>query len=131
MCADRRLAQPRGLSDLAAPEAGRWYVGAMTPPHRSPSPRADHRTLVVLQPGYVLHDRLLRPALVGVAKGEAAPSEIPGELSGKLIPVAEQGNEKAHNHTQLAADKVNYEKLTQPKFWEWTKPATMVRAANK
>ncbi len=25
----------------------------------------------VLQPGYVIHDRLLRPALVGVAKGEA------------------------------------------------------------
>ena len=37
----------------------------------------------VLQPGYVLHDRLLRPALVGVAKGEASPSEIPGNLSGK------------------------------------------------
>lgn len=28
----------------------------------------------VLQPGYVMHDRLLRPALVGVAKGEK-PSE--------------------------------------------------------
>ena len=27
----------------------------------------------VLQPGYVMHDRLLRPALVGVAKGESAP----------------------------------------------------------
>jgi molecular chaperone GrpE len=26
----------------------------------------------VLQPGYVLHDRLLRPAMVGVAKGDAA-----------------------------------------------------------
>jgi molecular chaperone GrpE len=26
----------------------------------------------VLQPGYVMHDRLLRPALVGVAKGESA-----------------------------------------------------------
>jgi molecular chaperone GrpE len=25
----------------------------------------------VLQPGYVLHDRLLRPAMVGVAKGGA------------------------------------------------------------
>ena len=37
----------------------------------------------VLQPGYVLHDRLLRPALVGVAKGEAAPAEIPANLSGK------------------------------------------------
>jgi len=29
----------------------------------------------VLQPGYVLHDRLLRPAMVGVAKGAATPSE--------------------------------------------------------
>ncbi|HEY2892114.1 MAG TPA: nucleotide exchange factor GrpE, partial [Dongiaceae bacterium] len=37
----------------------------------------------VLQPGYVLHDRLLRPALVGVAMGDAAPAEIPDELSGK------------------------------------------------
>ena len=27
----------------------------------------------VLQPGYVLHDRLLRPAMVGVAKGGAKP----------------------------------------------------------
>ena len=27
----------------------------------------------VLQPGYVLHDRLLRPAMVGVAKGEPKP----------------------------------------------------------
>jgi molecular chaperone GrpE len=29
----------------------------------------------VLQPGYVLHDRLLRPAMVGVAKGEPTPDE--------------------------------------------------------
>ena len=29
----------------------------------------------VLQPGYVLHDRLLRPALVGVAKGESRRCE--------------------------------------------------------
>jgi molecular chaperone GrpE len=27
----------------------------------------------VLQPGYVMHERLLRPAMVGVAKGEAPP----------------------------------------------------------
>jgi molecular chaperone GrpE len=31
----------------------------------------------VLQPGYVMHDRLLRPALVGVAKGEAKAPEPP------------------------------------------------------
>ncbi len=29
----------------------------------------------VLQPGYVLHDRLLRPAMVGVAKPPAKPAE--------------------------------------------------------
>lgn len=29
----------------------------------------------VLQPGYVLHDRLLRPAMVGVAKGGATPGD--------------------------------------------------------
>src|SRR5262249_10763626 len=28
----------------------------------------------VLQPGYVLHDRLVRPAMVGVAKGEPEPA---------------------------------------------------------
>lgn len=32
----------------------------------------------LLQPGYVIHDRLLRPALVGVAKAGATPS-APGE----------------------------------------------------
>jgi len=32
----------------------------------------------VLQPGYVLHDRLLRPAMVGVAKAGAAPAEKSG-----------------------------------------------------
>jgi molecular chaperone GrpE len=31
----------------------------------------------VLQNGYVMHDRLLRPALVGVAKAEARPPETP------------------------------------------------------
>jgi molecular chaperone GrpE len=38
----------------------------------------------VLQPGYMLHDRLLRPALVGVAKAEPAPAEAAnsGESSG-------------------------------------------------
>jgi len=45
-----------------------------------PSPDKPSGTVVqVLQPGYVLHDRLLRPALVGVAKGgpkaEAKPAE--------------------------------------------------------
>jgi len=32
----------------------------------------------VLQPGYVLHDRLLRPAMVGVSKGQPTPAEPAG-----------------------------------------------------
>lgn len=31
----------------------------------------------ILQPGYVMHDRLLRPALVGVAKASAPPPDTP------------------------------------------------------
>jgi molecular chaperone GrpE len=40
--------------------------------------RPDQRSgtvVEVLQPGYVLHDRLLRPAMVGVAKGGAKPAD--------------------------------------------------------
>ena len=36
----------------------------------------------VLQPGYVLHDRLLRPAMVGVAKGGAPAAEPDGTDDG-------------------------------------------------
>ena len=36
----------------------------------------------VLQPGYVLHDRLLRPAMVGVAKGGPAAVEPDGKDDG-------------------------------------------------
>jgi molecular chaperone GrpE len=39
----------------------------------------------VLQPGYVLHDRLLRPAMVGVAKGEVKPPESPGERFDEVV----------------------------------------------
>ncbi|HVM79326.1 MAG TPA: nucleotide exchange factor GrpE [Stellaceae bacterium] len=39
----------------------------------------------VLQPGYVLHDRLLRPAMVGVAKGEAKPPEPPKERFDEVV----------------------------------------------
>jgi molecular chaperone GrpE len=35
----------------------------------------------VLQPGYLLHDRLLRPAMVGVAKEKRGPAE-PAEPAG-------------------------------------------------
>ena len=31
----------------------------------------------LLAPGYVLHDRLLRAAMVGVAKGSTAPADRP------------------------------------------------------
>ena len=36
----------------------------------------------VLQPGYLLHDRLLRPAMVGVAKGGAPAAEPDGKDDG-------------------------------------------------
>jgi len=36
--------------------------------------KANGTVVQCLQPGYVLHDRLLRPALVGVAKGDGAPA---------------------------------------------------------
>jgi molecular chaperone GrpE len=36
----------------------------------------------VLQPGYMLHDRLLRPAMVGVAKGGAPAAEPDGTDGG-------------------------------------------------
>ena len=43
-------------------------------------PDAPTGTVVdVLQPGYVLYDRLLRPAMVGVAKGGAKPTEPASE----------------------------------------------------
>jgi molecular chaperone GrpE len=35
----------------------------------------------VLQPGYALHDRLLRPAMVGVAKGAPKPAEPTAPVS--------------------------------------------------
>jgi len=43
--------------------------------------KAGGTVIEVLQPGYVLHDRLLRPAMVGVAKGTSKPSE-PVESAG-------------------------------------------------
>jgi molecular chaperone GrpE len=38
----------------------------------------------VLQPGYVLHDRLLRPAMVGVAREKPGPAE-PAEPVGTVV----------------------------------------------
>ena len=42
------------------------------------APSSDHEEgliIEVIQPGYVLHDRLIRPAMVGVSKGEMAEKE--------------------------------------------------------
>ena len=50
-----------------------------------------------------------------------------GELKGELKQVKEKGDEKPHNHSILSADPVNYEKLMDPKYWEWTKPTTFAR----
>ena len=47
----------------------------------APVPGKQAGTIIeVIEPGYVLHDRLLRPARVGVAKGgDGAPSTDPGQ----------------------------------------------------
>ncbi len=42
------------------------------------APSSDHKEgliIEVVQPGYVLHDRLIRPAMVGVSKGEIVEKE--------------------------------------------------------
>ena len=59
-------------------------LGEKLDPHRHeamfevPDPSQPNGTVVqVIQPGYLLHDRLLRPARVGVAKGGAAAA-VPG-----------------------------------------------------
>ena len=52
-----------------------------------PSPDKPSGTVVqVLQPGYVLHDRLLRPALVGVAKGGSSAANDSETAGGRSQP---------------------------------------------
>jgi molecular chaperone GrpE len=52
-----------------------------------PSPGKPNGTVVqVLQPGYVLHDRLLRPALVGVAKGDPSAANDSEAAGGQPRP---------------------------------------------
>jgi molecular chaperone GrpE len=52
-----------------------------------PSPDKPSGTVVqVLQPGYVLHDRLLRPALVGVAKGGPSAANDSETAGGRSQP---------------------------------------------
>jgi molecular chaperone GrpE len=48
----------------------------------------------VLQPGYVLHDRLLRPAMVGVAKGGAAAAASPAPEPAPEAPRSEPRNDE-------------------------------------
>ena len=46
------------------------------------APSSEHKEgliIEVIQPGYVLHDRLIRPAMVGVSKGEMAEKEEKNE----------------------------------------------------
>ena len=42
----------------------------------------------VLQPGYLLNERLLRPAMVGVAKGDAKPAGDGGESGDRIDTLA-------------------------------------------
>jgi len=52
-----------------------------------PGPGKPGGTVVqVLQPGYVLHDRLLRPALVGVAKGDPSAANDSESAGGRSAP---------------------------------------------
>lgn len=61
----------------------------------APIPGAEPKTIIeVMQPGFVIADRLLRPALVGVAKAmptqePAAPDPKPGETDGGTDSEAE------------------------------------------
>ncbi len=49
----------------------------------------------VMQAGYVLKDRLLRPAMVGVTKGGAARTDAPGPGEAEAAAVPEGGNKEA------------------------------------
>ena len=52
-----------------------------------PSPGKPNGVVVqVLQPGYILHDRLLRPALVGVAKGGPSAANDSETAGGRSQP---------------------------------------------
>jgi len=76
----------------------------------------------VLQPGYMLHDRLLRPAMVGVAKGGSAINQ---EKLDELWQHATRG-EAGGNVTQsedsqgkrLTIDDEMYEKRASTGVWE-------------
>lgn len=59
-----------------------------------PDPEQPSGTIVqVVQPGYLLHDRLLRPARVGVAKG--GPAAKPAETAAEADETSDDGGETA------------------------------------
>lgn len=51
----------------------------------------------VMQPGYLLHDRLLRPARVGVAKGAPGASGPDGEAGEAAAPKPNGGSDPSHS----------------------------------
>ena len=78
------VATERGLLDTLARHGIRRFdpIGAAFDPHHhdavfqvATSARAPGTVVEVLQPGYMHHDRLLRPATVGVAKSDARETE--------------------------------------------------------
>ena len=54
-----------------------------------------------------------------------------GELKGEVKEVQDKGDQKPHNHTSLHADPANYDKLMDPKYWDWSEPGTFVRKQGK
>jgi molecular chaperone GrpE len=55
-------------------------------------PEAAQGTVVqVMQPGYVIHDRLLRAAMVGVAKGVPAQTEVKADVKSDGVDVPRDG----------------------------------------
>jgi molecular chaperone GrpE len=59
-----------------------------------PNPDVPANTVVqVVQPGYSIGERVLRPAMVGVSKGgpkQAAPADGAGAEPGPIDPIAEK-----------------------------------------
>ncbi|MDH3473172.1 MAG: nucleotide exchange factor GrpE [Rhodospirillales bacterium] len=81
-------------------------LGEALDPHRHeamfevPDPEQPSGTVVqVIQPGYLLHDRLLRPARVGVAKG--GPAKAAGEVSGEASQDEASPEPGAHVDTSV------------------------------
>jgi molecular chaperone GrpE len=83
-------------------------MGELLNPHHHeamfevPDPQTPSGTIVqVVEPGYLLHDRLLRPARVGVAKGGPPPGPGPGPGGG---PGSGDGGAKAAANDDQAGE---------------------------